>query len=96
MDEAGSKVKLKTSPQPSELSDIKKKIKTIVDRMETAISKKEFEKAAFYRDEEMLQRENLMMLKEKLEQPDSEEPGDSGKYQRSDFHMDRDSVERHQ
>lgn len=66
MDEAGSKVKLKSSPQPSELSDIKKKIKTIVDRMETAIHKKEFEKAAFYRDEEMLQRENLLMLKEKL------------------------------
>src|SRR5262249_9674702 len=66
MDEAGSKVKLKSSPQPSELADIKKKIKTIVDRMETAIHKKEFEKAAFYRDEEMLQRENLFMLKEKL------------------------------
>lgn len=66
MDEAGSKVKLKSSPQPSELGDIKKKIKTIVDRMETAIHKKEFEKAAFYRDEEMLQRENLLMLKEKL------------------------------
>lgn len=66
MDEAGSKVKLKSSPQPSELSDIKRKIKTIVDRMETAISKKEFEKAAFYRDEEMLQRENLFMMKEKL------------------------------
>jgi len=28
---------------------------------------KEFEKAAFYRDEEMLQRENLMMLKDKQE-----------------------------
>lgn len=66
MDEAGSKVKLKGSPQPSELTDIKKKIKTIVDRMETAIHKKEFEKAAFYRDEEMLQRENLLMVKEKL------------------------------
>ncbi len=66
MDEAGSKVKLKTSPQPSELSEIKKKIKTIVDRMETAIHNKEFEKAAFYRDEEMLQRENLFMLKDKL------------------------------
>ncbi|HSP07867.1 MAG TPA: ATP-dependent Clp protease ATP-binding subunit, partial [Acidobacteriota bacterium] len=66
MDEAGSKVKLKASPRPSELGDIKKKIKTIVDRMETAIHKKEFEKAAFYRDEEMLQRENLLMLKEKL------------------------------
>lgn len=66
MDEAGSKVKLKSSPQPSELSDIKKKIKTIVDRMETAIHNKEFEKAAFYRDEEMLQRENLFMLKDKL------------------------------
>lgn len=68
MDEAGSKVKLQASPQPSELSDIKKKIKTIVDRMETAIQKKEFEKAAFYRDEEMLQRENLYMLKERITQ----------------------------
>jgi len=66
MDEAGSRVKLKSSPQTSELTDIKKKIKTIVDRMETAIHKKEFEKAAFYRDEEMLQRENLLMVKEKL------------------------------
>jgi ATP-dependent Clp protease ATP-binding subunit ClpC len=34
--------------------------------METAIHNKEFEKAAFYRDEEMLQRENLFMLKDKL------------------------------
>jgi len=66
MDEAGSRVKLKSSPQTIELTDIKKKIKTIVDRMETAIHKKEFEKAAFYRDEEMLQRENLLMVKEKL------------------------------
>jgi len=66
MDEAGSRVKLKASPQTNELTEIKKKIKTIVDRMETAIHKKEFEKAAFYRDEEMLQRENLLMVKEKL------------------------------
>src|SRR5437773_588733 len=36
LDEAGSKVKLKSSPQPSEISEIKKKIKTIVERMETA------------------------------------------------------------
>ena len=94
MDEAGSKVKLTGSPQPSEISESRRKIKTIVDRMETAIQKKEFEKAAFYRDEEMLQRENLFMLKEKLDRHAGPyQYCYKGKHHGSHFEMDRNSSE---
>ena len=65
IDEAGARVKLRQTTLPSELSDIQKRIKFIVHRMENAIANHEFEKARFYSDEERKERENLRTLREK-------------------------------
>src|SRR5947208_2623983 len=45
LDEAGARVKLRQATLPSEMTDIQRRIKFIVARMESAISSKDFEKA---------------------------------------------------
>ena len=65
IDEAGARVKLRQTTLPEELSDIQKRIKFIVHRMENAIANHEFEKARFYSDEERKERENLRSMREK-------------------------------
>ncbi|OFW17763.1 MAG: ATP-dependent Clp protease ATP-binding subunit ClpC [Acidobacteria bacterium RIFCSPLOWO2_02_FULL_59_13] len=65
IDEAGARVKLRQTTLPEEVSDIQKRIKFIVHRMENAIANHEFEKARFYSDEERKERENLRALREK-------------------------------
>jgi ATP-dependent Clp protease ATP-binding subunit ClpC len=65
IDEAGARVKLRQSSLPEEMTDVQKRIKFVVHRMENAIANHEFEKARFYSDEERKERENLRMLREK-------------------------------
>ncbi|MBI4455872.1 MAG: ATP-dependent Clp protease ATP-binding subunit [Acidobacteria bacterium] len=65
LDEAGARVKLRNSVVPEEVVNLQKKIKVIMGRIETAISLKEFEKAAKYKDEELLERENLQIIKDR-------------------------------
>src|ERR1700755_208379 len=65
IDEAGARVKLRQTTLPEELTEVQKRIKFIVHRMENAIAKHEFEKARFYSDEERKERENLRALREK-------------------------------
>src|SRR5882724_8649348 len=65
LDEAGAKVKLRQATLPEELTEVQKRIKFIVHRMENAIANHEFEKARFYSDEERKERENLRALREK-------------------------------
>jgi len=65
VDEAGARVKLRQTTMPEEISDVHKRIKFIVHRMENAIANHEFEKARFYSDEERKERENLRQLREK-------------------------------
>jgi ATP-dependent Clp protease ATP-binding subunit ClpC len=60
IDEAGARVKLRQTTLPPEISDIQKRIKFIVHRMESAIAK-----ARFYSDEERKERENLRQTREK-------------------------------
>ncbi|MBI4893117.1 MAG: ATP-dependent Clp protease ATP-binding subunit [Acidobacteria bacterium] len=71
IDEAGARVKLKQTTLPPEISEIQKRVKFIVHRMETAIANHEFEKARFYSDEERKERENLRVLREKYNLDDS-------------------------
>src|SRR5689334_16327014 len=71
IDEAGARVKLRQTSVPEEISDIQKRIKFIVHRMENAIAQHEFEKARFYSDEERKERENLRDLREKYNLDDS-------------------------
>src|SRR5205823_3625621 len=59
IDEAGARVKLRQTSLPDEITDVQKRIKFIVHRMENAIANHEFEKARFYSDEERKERENL-------------------------------------
>ena len=59
IDEAGARVKLRQTSLPEEITEVQKRIKFIVHRMENAIASHEFEKARFYSDEERKERENL-------------------------------------
>ncbi len=65
IDEAGARVKLRQTSLPEEITEVQKRIKFIVHRMENAIANHEFEKARFYSDEERKERENLRGLREK-------------------------------
>ena len=71
IDEAGARVKLRQTTVPSEVADIQKRIKFIVNRMENAIANQEFEKARFYSDEERKERENLRQLRFKYNLDDT-------------------------
>src|SRR6185312_11072784 len=59
LDEAGARVKLRQTSLPDEITEVQKRIKFIVHRMENAIANHEFEKARFYSDEERKERENI-------------------------------------
>jgi ATP-dependent Clp protease ATP-binding subunit ClpC len=65
LDTAGSRVKLRQTSLPEDVTEVQKRIKFIVHRMENAIANHEFEKARFYSDEERKERENLAVLREK-------------------------------
>src|SRR5476651_76133 len=71
IDEAGARVKLRQSALPEEITEVQKRIKFIVHRMENAIANHEFEKARFYSDEERKERENMRQLREKYNLDDS-------------------------
>ncbi len=71
IDEAGARVKLRQTSLPEEITEVQKRIKFIVHRMENAIANHEFEKARFYSDEERKERENLRALRDKYHLDDS-------------------------
>src|SRR6516162_80643 len=66
LDEAGARVKLRQATLPSEMTDIQRRLKFIVARMESAITSKDFEKAEHYKNQEQLERENLRNVREKF------------------------------
>jgi ATP-dependent Clp protease ATP-binding subunit ClpC len=65
LDEAGSRVKLRTMCMAAEMVDIQKKIRIIDGRIENAITAHEFEKAAVYRTEEDIEQEHLQVVRER-------------------------------
>jgi ATP-dependent Clp protease ATP-binding subunit ClpC len=65
IDEAGARVKLRTTSVPEEMVNIQRRIRVIDGRIENAISAQEFEKAARYRLEEDLEQENLQVIRER-------------------------------
>src|ERR1700747_1775951 len=66
IDEAGARVKLRQTSLPEEITEVQKRIKFIVHRMDSAISSKDFEKAEHYKNQEQLERENLRHVREKF------------------------------
>ena len=68
VDEAGARAKLKEAGFSEEFGEINKSIRRAVEQMESAVSQKDFEKAQFYRDQEVSARENLqVVLREKFD-----------------------------
>jgi ATP-dependent Clp protease ATP-binding subunit ClpC len=61
LDEAGSRVKLRDAAGPGDIPEFSRKIRVVVDRSES------FERGAFFRDEEVAQRENLQIVREHWE-----------------------------
>jgi ATP-dependent Clp protease ATP-binding subunit ClpC len=67
VDEAGARAKLKEAGYSEEFGEINKSIRVYVEQMESAVSQKDFEKAQFYRDQEVTARENLQIVREKFD-----------------------------
>jgi ATP-dependent Clp protease ATP-binding subunit ClpC len=62
IDEAGARAKLKEAGYSGEFGEINKSIRVAVEQMETAVSQKDFEKAQFYREQEVSARESLQQF----------------------------------
>ena len=68
VDEAGASAKLRKAGYSSEeFGEINRSIRVAVEQMENAVSEKNFEKAQFYREQEVQARENLQFVREKFD-----------------------------
>ena len=67
VDEAGARAKLREAGYSEEVSEINKNIRVAVEQMETAAAQKDYEKAQFFREQEVLARENLLLVREKFD-----------------------------
>ena len=67
VDEAGARAKLREAGYSEEFGEINKSIRVAVEQMESAVSQKDFERAQFYREQEVMARENLQFVREKFD-----------------------------
>src|SRR6184192_3524195 len=67
IDEAGARAKLREAGYSEEFGEINRSIRVAVEQMENAVSAKDFEKAQFYREQEVAARENLQLVREKFD-----------------------------
>ena len=67
VDEAGARAKLREAGYSEEFGEINSSIRVAVEQMENAVSEKNFEKAQFYREQEVQARENLQFVREKFD-----------------------------
>ena len=73
IDEASSKVRLKTYTQPDTIRKLEERLQTIIKEKEEAIKVQEFEKAASLRDEEHKVKEELDSQNDKWKQKNTKE-----------------------
>jgi ATP-dependent Clp protease ATP-binding subunit ClpC len=66
LDEAGARVKLRQATLPSEMTDIQRRIKFIVARMENAIGNKDYEQAERYKLQEKDEMDKLRHVRERF------------------------------
>jgi ATP-dependent Clp protease ATP-binding subunit ClpC len=71
VDEAGARAKLKEAGYSEEFGEINKSIRVAVEQMENAVSQKDFEKAQYYREQEVSARENLQFARERIDMKSS-------------------------
>jgi len=67
VDEAGARAKLRNAGQSNEFGEINKSIRVAVEQMESAAAQKDYEKAQFFREQEVIARENLQFVREKFD-----------------------------
>src|SRR5438093_11853449 len=67
VDEAGARAKLREAGYSEEFGEINKSIRVAVEQMETAAANKDFEKAQFYREQEVTARENLQFVRQQFD-----------------------------
>jgi ATP-dependent Clp protease ATP-binding subunit ClpC len=67
IDEAGARAKLREAGFSEEFGEINRSIRVAVEQMENAVSQKDFEKAQFYREQEVSARESLQFVREKFD-----------------------------
>ena len=67
VDEAGARAKLREAGYSEEFSVINNRVRVAVEQMESATAKKDYERAQFFREQEVLARENLQFVKEKFD-----------------------------
>ncbi len=98
VDEAGARAKLREAGYSEEFGEINKSIRVAVEQMENAVSEKNFEKAQFYREQEVQARENLQFVREKFDVKSSTRRVDrrQGRDRRSGLQVDRRAAHVHQ
>jgi ATP-dependent Clp protease ATP-binding subunit ClpC len=67
VDEAGARAKLREAGYSDEFGQINKSIRISLEEMEQAVSRKDFESAKFYRDQEASARESLQFARERFD-----------------------------
>ena len=67
VDEAGARAKLRESGYRDEFGEVNKSIRVAVEQMENATAQKDYERAQFFREQEVLARENLQFIREKFD-----------------------------
>ena len=67
LDEAGARAKLRDAGLSEEFGDINRNIRVAVEQMESAAAKKDFEKAQFFKEQEVVARESLQYVRNKFD-----------------------------
>ncbi len=67
IDEAGARAKLREAGYSEEFGEINKTIRLAVEQMESAVNQKDFERAQFFREQEVMARDNLQFVREKFD-----------------------------
>ncbi len=67
VDEAGARAKLKDAGYSTEFSEINRSIRVAVEQMESATAQKDYERAQFFREQEVQARENLQFVRENFD-----------------------------
>ena len=67
LDEAGARAKLRHAGRSEEFCEINESIRVAVEQMENAAAQKNYEKAQFFREQEVIARENLQLVREKFD-----------------------------
>jgi ATP-dependent Clp protease ATP-binding subunit ClpC len=67
IDEAGARAKLREAEFSAEVGELSRIVRTAVEQMDGAVTERNVEKAWLYRDQELQARENLQLVRERLD-----------------------------